>query len=43
LNYVAFFSGLTLGEGCVIAAGSMVTKGVQPYEIAGGVLSKNRR
>ena len=29
--------GVTLGEGCVVAAGSVVTKDVKPYEIVGGV------
>ena len=30
------FSGVTLGNGCVIAAGSVVTKDVKPYTIVGG-------
>jgi acetyltransferase-like isoleucine patch superfamily enzyme len=29
-------SGITLGNGCVIAAGSVVTKDVKPYTIVGG-------
>ena len=29
-------SGVTLGNGCVIAAGSVVTKDVKPYTIVGG-------
>lgn len=28
--------GVHLGEGCVIAAGSIVTKDVEPYTIVGG-------
>ena len=30
------FSGVTIGKGAVIAAGSIVTKDVQPYAIVGG-------
>jgi len=33
-------SGITLGNGCVIAAGSVVTKDVKPYTIVGGVPAK---
>lgn len=29
--------GVTLGEGCVVAAGSVLTKDVPPYEVWGGV------
>lgn len=29
-------SGLTLGQGCIVAAGSVVTKSVPPYAIVGG-------
>lgn len=32
--------GVTLGKGAVVAAGSVVTKNVQPYEIVGGVPAK---
>ncbi len=32
--------GITLGEGCVIAAGSIVTKNIPPYCIVGGNPSK---
>lgn len=32
--------GVTLGEGCVVAAGSVVTKNVDPYSIVGGVPAK---
>ena len=30
------FSGVTIGKGAIIAAGSVVTKNVQPYAIVGG-------
>lgn len=33
-------AGVTIGEGAVIAAGSVVTKDVKPYEIVGGVPAK---
>lgn len=29
--------GVTLGEGCIVAAGSVVTKDVEPYSIVGGI------
>jgi acetyltransferase-like isoleucine patch superfamily enzyme len=29
--------GVTLGKGCVVAAGSVVTKSVEPYTVVGGV------
>ncbi|WP_349509029.1 DapH/DapD/GlmU-related protein [Neorhizobium sp. NCHU2750] len=29
-------SGITLGRGCVVAAGSVVTKDVEPFAIVGG-------
>ncbi len=29
-------AGVRLGEGCVVAAGSIVTKDVEPYTIVGG-------
>lgn len=32
--------GVTLGEGCVVAAGSVVTKDVEPYSIVGGIPAK---
>ncbi|MFH1998101.1 MAG: acyltransferase [Planctomycetota bacterium] len=35
--------GVTLGEGCVIAAGAVVTKDVNPYRIAGGIPAKELR
>jgi acetyltransferase-like isoleucine patch superfamily enzyme len=33
-------SGVTIGQGAVIAAGSVVTKDVEPYAIMGGVPAK---
>ncbi len=32
--------GVTLGEGCIVAAGAVVTKDVEPYMIVGGVPAK---
>lgn len=32
--------GLTVGDGCVVAAGSVVTKDVPPYAVVGGVPAK---
>jgi chloramphenicol O-acetyltransferase type B len=32
--------GVTLGEGSIIAAGSVITKSVPPYKIWGGVPAK---
>ena len=32
--------GVTIGEGAIIAAGSVVTKNVEPYKIVGGVPAK---
>ena len=34
------FSGITIGQGAVIAAGAIVTKDVEPYSIVGGVPAK---
>lgn len=33
--------GVVLGKGCVVAAGSVVTKNVAPYSIVGGIPAKN--
>mgnify|MGYP001346919814 CR=1 FL=1 len=33
-------SGVTLGTGCVVAAGSVITKDVEPYSIVGGIPAK---
>lgn len=35
--------GVQIGDGAVIAAGAVVTKNVQPYEIVGGVPAKHIR
>ena len=35
-NNVIIMSGVTLGKGCIIAAGSVVTKTVEPFTIVGG-------
>jgi maltose O-acetyltransferase len=32
--------GVTIGEGAIVAAGSVVTKDVEPYTIVGGVPAK---
>jgi acetyltransferase-like isoleucine patch superfamily enzyme len=37
---VIILSGVTIGDGAVIAAGSIVTKNVAPYSIVGGVPAK---
>jgi maltose O-acetyltransferase len=34
---VVIVAGVKIGDGCVIAAGSVVTKDIEPYSIAGGV------
>ncbi len=33
--------GVTIGNGAIVAAGSIVTKDVQPYEVVGGVPAKH--
>ena len=33
-------SGVTIGQGCIIAAGSVVSKSLEPYSIVGGVPAK---
>ena len=38
--YATVLKGVTIGEGAVIAAGSVVTKDVEPYTIVGGVPAK---
>ena len=37
---VVVLPGVTLGEGCVVAAGAVVTHDVPPYVIVGGVPAK---
>ena len=37
---VTILKGVTIGEGAVVAAGSVVTKDVPPYKIVGGVPAK---
>lgn len=29
--------GVTIGDGCIIAAGAVVTKDIPPYSVVGGV------
>tara|TARA_R110000751_G_scaffold77946_1_gene157115 strand:+ start:18150 stop:18866 length:717 start_codon:yes stop_codon:yes gene_type:complete len=40
---VNIIEGVKLGDGCIIAAGSLVNKDVQPYSIVGGVPAKHIR
>lgn len=40
---VQVMPGVTIGEGAVIAAGSVVTKSIAPYTIAGGVPAKKMK
>lgn len=37
---VIILPGVTIGEGCVIGAGAVVTKDVQPFSVVGGVPAK---
>jgi len=37
---VTILPGVVIGDGSVIAAGSVVTKSLEPYTIAGGVPAK---
>jgi len=37
---VSVMSGVSIGDGCVVAAGSVVTKSFEPYSIIGGVPAK---
>ena len=39
---VTILKGVNLGRGCIVAAGAVVSKSVAPYNINGGVPSKNR-
>lgn len=38
--YSIIMCGVNIGDGCIIAAGSVVTKDVEPYSIYGGVPAK---
>lgn len=38
--YSIIMCGVTIGDGCIIAAGSVVTKDVEPYSVYGGVPAK---
>ena len=40
---VIIMRGVTIGDGAVIAAGSVVTADVEPYSIAGGIPAKHIR
>ena len=35
-TYIIIFAGVSIGEYCVIAAGSVVTKSVDDYHVVGG-------
>lgn len=37
---VTIFKGVTIGRGCVVAAGAVVTKSCPPYSVIGGVPAK---
>lgn len=39
-DHVKLINGITIGDGCIIAAGAVVTKDVPPYSIVGGVPAK---
>ncbi|WP_282118131.1 CatB-related O-acetyltransferase [Maribacter aquivivus] len=40
---VNIIEGVKLGDGCIVAAGSLVNKDVEPYSIVGGVPAKHIR
>jgi acetyltransferase-like isoleucine patch superfamily enzyme len=40
-DHVIILEGIRIGDGYVIAAGAVVTKNVEPYEIVGGVPAKH--
>lgn len=42
-SHSIILSGVTLGQGCIVAAGSVVTKSVPPYSIVGGVPASIKR
>lgn len=37
---VTILKGVTLGRGCIIAAGAVVTNSIPPYAVAGGIPAK---
>nr|WP_229253809.1 hypothetical protein [Dyadobacter sp. NIV53] len=39
-NNVTILDGLFIGDGAIVAAGSVVTKNVLPYTIVGGIPAK---
>ena len=39
-NRAVILPGVTLGRGCVVAAGAVVTKSVEPWTIVGGIPAK---
>lgn len=39
-SYVKILEGVTIGDGAIVASGSLVSKDVPPYAIVGGVPSK---
>lgn len=40
-SHVLIMGGVTIGDGAIVAAGSVVTKDIQPYSIVGGVPAKH--
>jgi acetyltransferase-like isoleucine patch superfamily enzyme len=40
-NHVIILGGVQIGDGAIVAAGAVVTKDVDPYEIVGGVPAKH--
>ncbi|MBQ2897470.1 MAG: hypothetical protein IJE46_03995 [Clostridia bacterium] len=39
-NWKSLLKGVTIGRGAVVAAGSVVTKDIEPYAVVGGVPAK---
>jgi maltose O-acetyltransferase len=42
-TYVVILPGVTIGKGSIIAAGSVVTRNIEPFSIVGGVPAKKIR
>ena len=42
-NNVSVMSGVTIGDGCVIGMGSIVTKDLEPYSICVGIPCKENK